>query len=1071
MLARNPAFKPKLLTIALASALAMQAFHARAAIPPPSCLAPVNVSTGAAMKAREFPDGDVLIEAERGWFWARGGHEEIRVVPLGVLDTGQVSAMEPLPGTGMLIAANKGFFAARLDGDKGSIVSVDAVDTGEFLRMQYLSPAGVLIDAAKGWFLARADHGKVGIVPVKAADTGPVSSVQPLPNGELIAARKGLFMARAKGNEVAIVRVLGVDTGMPLQLLPIPGDRILIYAQKGFFVARAAGDSVRVTSGGAADPHIIIETKELPADNVNAYMIIEAHELPDGSLLVSGNSGAVYVVREEHETVSVKRADAGDPKALVTRHMKELPGAGVLISAGSDLYIARVRTSGPSVELAGFDTGYIFSMEELPGAGVLIYAAKGLFVVRTDQDKISLDSVGVIDSDRINDMWQVPDSPAADVLISAENGLFVTRADNGKVTVAVALTKEADLEHLAPLRGSRGLFTTHKGLVTLGTVPLQSASVSLRDRPALEGATPGKTETNIVFTVQHPCAALLDELRVVVAVTPPGKSPVEIPPRSIDITPQGAMVSALVKLDASEEWTFQLQLSGVTPPRNIGSAQKLLIKKGADPLQSLEDLGKWIAWIGGALLVGTNIALFVAARRSAWAWRIATDGTLSTAGLRLATLALSYVPWAQLWILDLYFQRQKVRVSPAKPFLSLPLSGSAAAVQDSDSVLAAPWQARRTWIEGRSGMGKTALFEHVTSDHFRNHDTAFDAYAAWRCILIPFAARDYAVGGEDKAEPDWVLEAVKGTLSSYGLTWADDSLLKRMLRSGSLAVCIDGLHEAGRSHSVEAFAREFAQAPLFVTSQEPGVRAFTLWKLPNDMRAYTHALLRVLMQNEQAANIVKDRITSSGLQGAIRSGYDLRLVSVLARSDPENAPLPSDRIGLYEAVFQAAWPEATDEEKAEQQHQVASAAWRMVSERKPNEDKRRMKPDIDLPAQLLNALADAPDRNGRTVRLVRRIANAFEFVHDQMHAYLAARWFAQEGLSVVELENMVASSTIWAHAVTERHVLWGFAAAQLDDRRLSALYSRVDDKEEWDVLRRALKAEAERRGLSTVVSA
>jgi hypothetical protein len=140
-------------------------------------------------------------------------------------------------------------------------------------------------------------------------------------------------------------------------------------------------------------------------------------------------------------------------------------------------------------------------------------------------------------------------------------------------------------------------------------------------------------------------------------------------------------------------------------------------------------------------------------------------------------------------------------------------------------------------------------------------------------------------------------------------------------------------------------------------------------------------------------------------------------------------------------------------------------AWRMVSERKPNEDLRRLKPDVDLPADLLIALADAFEREGKPVRLARRVGDgAFEFVHDQMHAYLAARWFAQNGFSVRELE-MVEGSTIWTQTPDARRTLWGFAAGLLDDERLTALMARVEDNEDWDSLRRALKAEVERRGL------
>jgi hypothetical protein len=103
----------------------------------------------------------------------------------------------------------------------------------------------------------------------------------------------------------------------------------------------------------------------------------------------------------------------------------------------------------------------------------------------------------------------------------------------------------------------------------------------------------------------------------------------------------------------------------------------------------------------------------------------------------------------------------------------------------------------------------------------------------------------------------------------------------------------------------------------------------------------------------------------------------------------------------------------------------------------------------------------------KPVRLLRHVGGeGFEFVHDQMHAYLAARWFAQDSFSVAELEKMVAASTIWTQAPDARRTLWGFAAALLDNERLVALWARIEDNEDWDVLRRALKAEAERRALT-----
>jgi hypothetical protein len=75
------------------------------------------------------------------------------------------------------------------------------------------------------------------------------------------------------------------------------------------------------------------------------------------------------------------------------------------------------------------------------------------------------------------------------------------------------------------------------------------------------------------------------------------------------------------------------------------------------------------------------------------------------------------------------------------------------------------------------------------------------------------------------------------------------------------------------------------------------------------------------------------------------------------------------------------------------------------------------------------ALADAPKTDNRPIRLIRRVgAGAFELVHDQMYAYLATRWFAQDGFSTAELEKMIAGSTIWIQTPGARRILWGFAA-------------------------------------------
>jgi len=475
--------------------------------------------------------------------------------------------------------------------------------------------------------------------------------------------------------------------------------------------------------------------------------------------------------------------------------------------------------------------------------------------------------------------------------------------------------------------------------------------------------------------------------------------------------------------------------------------------------QILRTVGEWLP-----LLFVINVALLFAARRSTWAWRIATDNGLATTPLRISMFVMSHARSAQLWILDLYFQRRKLATGFPPPFLRLPLKYGESVSESSDRVVSPPWNKKRLWIQGNSGMGKTALFRHITAAHFRESVTSFDAFKTWGAVVIAFSARDFAGVGDDEFDPTWVVDAVRVTLTARGLGFENDGLLRKILASGTIAVAIDGLHEANRAKAVEAFTRNFPDVAMLVTSQDPGGDQFTTWRLPSDMRAFTDDLIRKYLE-KSAADIVIERIKSSGLKDSIRSGYDARLIIDLVRGDPAGALMPSDLMGLYSAVVRAAWPMASEEVMREQQERTAAAAWRMVSERKPNEDKRRLKPEIDLDARLLGLLAAAAERDGKPVRLIRQVGEAFEFVHDQMHSYLAARWFTQVGFTVAKLEKMVAESSIWGDTKSAREMLWTFAAALLDDDRLVALWVRVDDQEEWGILRIALKREAERRGL------
>jgi hypothetical protein len=166
----------------------------------------------------------------------------------------------------------------------------------------------------------------------------------------------------------------------------------------------------------------------------------------------------------------------------------------------------------------------------------------------------------------------------------------------------------------------------------------------------------------------------------------------------------------------------------------------------------------------------------------------------------------------------------------------------------------------------------------------------------------------------------------------------------------------------------------------------------------------------------------------------------------------------TDLVRLWEDHIRPAWP-AGDERL----DLLQAAAWKLTSERGPNEDKRRLKPDVDAPRDLLEALEAARERSGRSIRLIRAAPPAYEFVHDQMNAYLAACWFADRP-TIAIMRELLTTSKAWQEGLETQRTLWGFVAALLDRPQLEALWVFAGDDDRRAVLGRALAERAEREG-------
>jgi hypothetical protein len=237
---------------------------------------------------------------------------------------------------------------------------------------------------------------------------------------------------------------------------------------------------------------------------------------------------------------------------------------------------------------------------------------------------------------------------------------------------------------------------------------------------------------------------------------------------------------------------------------------------------------------------------------------------------------------------------------------------------------------------------------------------------------------------------------------------------------------------------------------VLVTSQvlpADAGRTFETLRLPATVGDAILPLLRLFL-GDARGDEVYGRVAGSPLLGAIRSGYDVRLLADLAREDAGLDRLPDDRTGLYEAILAAArlpdgLPYPVD--------RLCKAAWRMW-----RDGERKLKADgTYLPADLLEPLRSEGNRVVRTLG-----GETFEFRHDQMRGYLAARWAVVHEVAPVRLFEEDAA--IWRLGRSEQEVVWGFAADLIEPECGIELWRWATRDPERVVLQHALQKRGER---------
>jgi hypothetical protein len=471
-----------------------------------------------------------------------------------------------------------------------------------------------------------------------------------------------------------------------------------------------------------------------------------------------------------------------------------------------------------------------------------------------------------------------------------------------------------------------------------------------------------------------------------------------------------------------------------------------------------------VATLTGLLALGFIVLLWLA-HRSTRAFTMLSDAAWAR-WLTWPFFFLRHAPAVQRWVLEPWFEAVRRRTMTDLPFLDPPVSMAAGSPSEGVALLRRLRDAPRLWLHGRSGMGKSSVFAAWERAYFIAADVPNLNTAARRYgfILIALPLRHYAaLPVPDANRPEsWILEIVRRQLEQHGFATRDIGLVDAMLRTGHFALAIDGTNEVDRDLALAAFASQFPQARLLVTSQAiprslAGDERWEVWELPEDIGGLRDGLLALWLGAEKGA-ILSRRIVAEGLSRTVVSGYDLRLLADLAAIDPERATLPGDRVALYRAMLARASGPDGQPLRLEGLKQLA---WTMVTQRR-----RRIVSDDEktLEVGTLHEL----EREG--LRIVRSIGAEHEFRHDQMRAFLAALWLVEETPTIPALQKIATDAGAFGLNRRDQEELWGFVAPLLTSAAdLGALWRFAnDDPVERGILLAALQEEADDRGVTLV---
>jgi hypothetical protein len=504
-------------------------------------------------------------------------------------------------------------------------------------------------------------------------------------------------------------------------------------------------------------------------------------------------------------------------------------------------------------------------------------------------------------------------------------------------------------------------------------------------------------------------------------------------------------LSGHFKLNASLwlRWTLDNYPCLELPASQLGKvlAQRVVLKRDGQEvkevpavrtspdLTSPETFEIALTWStrGGAVIIAAHVAAFVmlatGARWSRRCFDLLTDPTLRKLGLYFG-VALQYIRPVQLWVFERYFQTVKRSLTADHPYIPVPLTRNDGSAVSSTALLREACTRSRMWVSGGPGTGKTAMVQAIRQDYFARPSLR-KAWQAYGFIPLFVTVRDHP--GVTKEGQSWVPEITRAALSGLGMGFRDAEFFHRLLESNAFAVVLDGLNEAQRDDDVRRYANAATSVRLLMTSQTSSPEAtFTEYRMPRTSRDFTAQLLTAFLGPARGPAVFAR--LSDGLLSEIRSGYDVQL---LADLEEHGAILPADRLGLYQATLDTVGWHTQERYPDEIICQVAWERW-LRSE-------RRFYADDRLTEELLQPLQKA--------KVVVARGKGFEFRHDLMRGYLAARWVVHHAASIQDTVKRLDTEDVWDLSPAEHDLVFPLLVAMItsvDDLQNIAQFAAAD---------------------------